>query len=143
MECITNYAEIRVPARAYYAKLARELVAGVGIGKEVPEDVIYEIKLAVTEAFANVVKHAYPTNGLSNGYVKIKCLVNDNDFIVKVSDKGKGFDPDKCIQNEMPTPENLKEGGLGLFIITRLMDDVKFDCNHGRGSSIRMIKKIS
>jgi serine/threonine-protein kinase RsbW len=87
----------------------------------------YKIQLAVDEAFTNIIEHAY--GGENVGDVECSCEFNDPELVIQLIDFGRSFDP-----NSIDAPDlnsNLmdrKTGGLGLYFIHQLMDEVKFYC---------------
>jgi serine/threonine-protein kinase RsbW len=88
---------------------------------------IYSVQLAVDEACTNIIQHAYSNK--SKGQILIQCMLSseNNQFIVTITDWGKSFDPK--IVPKPDTESNLnerKEGGLGLFLINKFMDSVKY-----------------
>jgi len=100
------------------------------VGKEA------EIELALSEALANAVVHGAKSDASKIVECDIACDTNRSLLIV-VRDPGDGFDP-----ASIPSPvvgENLFSGhGRGVYLITQLMDEVKFLKN---GTEIHMIKR--
>jgi serine/threonine-protein kinase RsbW len=86
---------------------------------------VYAVQLAVDEAFTNIVEHAY--GGESDEKIECICQISGDGLSISLRDCGKPFDP--CI---VPTPdldaalEDREVGGLGLYFIYQLMDDVQF-----------------
>lgn len=103
------------------------------------EKEIYAVELAVDEACANIIEHAYEGEG--NGEIECTCnnLIGGLEIIIQ--DDGKPFDP-----NSIPLPDfsvdldELKPRGAGLFIIRNLMDDVSFTFSKKKGNELRMVK---
>ena len=88
---------------------------------------IYSVQLAVDEACTNIIQYAYSNK--SKGQILIQCMLSseNNQFTVTITDWGKSFDPK--IVPKPDTESNLnerKEGGLGLFLINKFMDSVKY-----------------
>jgi serine/threonine-protein kinase RsbW len=88
---------------------------------------IYSVQLAVDEACTNIIQHAYSNK--SKGQILIQCMLSseNNQFTVTITDWGKSFNPKKVPKPN--TESNLnerKEGGLGLFLINKFMDSVKY-----------------
>ncbi len=104
----------------------------------VDEDNVFAIGLAVDEAIANVVEHAYDKAG---GKLQVTCRVEGGDFVVEVRDWGKPFAPE-----DVPEPtlsgslSERKVGGLGLFMMRKLMDDVRFSFEQD-GNVLVMVKR--
>jgi serine/threonine-protein kinase RsbW len=102
---------------------------------------LYEIQLAVDEACANVVKHAY--EGSEPGEMEISCLLEDRTLTIRVRDWGWGFDPDAVEVPDIEAPlERRTLGGLGLFIVKSVMDRVKFTFDPDLGNELTMSKRL-
>ena len=97
-----------------------------------PEE-LADVELAVGEACTNAYKHGSPNGELDE--VRVTCMKNERTLILEVSDNGCGFDP-----NSLTTPDlgNMKEGGIGIFLIRTLVDSVEFDFS--KGTTVRMTK---
>lgn len=98
------------------------------------EEAIFDIKLCLQEALVNAVKHG---NKFDPGLV-VECSVEvlDNRLTIQVRDQGEGFD-DKAVPSPVH-PENLtKTSGRGVYLIKKLMDEVKF---FDRGRGVKMTK---
>ena len=122
-----------MPARTEYLILARLALAG--IAREVPIDqaTLADLKLAVTEACGNAVRHAHPGG---DGAVTVRYSVDDEAMEIRVEDDGPGMEaPDLADLQE----SELSEGGMGLAIIHALVDDVEIGPGPaGRGTIVRM-----
>jgi serine/threonine-protein kinase RsbW len=128
---------LRVPARAEYIALARLALSGLADIVALPEELLADLKLALTEAVSNSVRHAYADG---SGFVSIAYELSGTALAVEVVDDGKGFDP------ERPTPlegEELTEGGLGIAIIRTIADEFELHSRPGaRGSRLRFVKRL-
>lgn len=128
-----------VPAATkYIAQVAKE----VGFG----EHALYQIELAIDEACANVVEHAYP--GEEGGEMEISCYLESSSglgraFVIRVRDWGTGFDPGAVENPNVEAPlEDRGLGGLGLFLVKQVMDQVKFRFDPQRGNELLMFKRL-
>jgi serine/threonine-protein kinase RsbW len=130
---------LRVPARPEYIALARLALSGLADIVSLPEETLADLKLALTEAVSNSVRHAYD-DGAGAGFVSIAYELSGGALAVEVVDDGKGFDP------EQPPPlegEELTEGGLGIAIIRTVADEFELDSRPGvRGSRLRFVKRL-
>src|SRR5439155_12314931 len=81
---------LRVPARAEYVALARLALSGLANIVELPEELLADLKLALTEAVSNSVRHAYADG---SGLVSIAYELGRDTLTVEVVDDGQGFDP--------------------------------------------------
>jgi serine/threonine-protein kinase RsbW len=102
---------------------------------------LYQIQLAVDEACANVVDHAY--RGVEPGDFEVSCLLDDLGLTIDVCDWGRGFELEDVEQPDVDAPlEERTLGGLGLFIVKKVMDDVEFTFDSRSGNRLRMVKRI-
>jgi serine/threonine-protein kinase RsbW len=128
---------LRVPARAEYIALARLALSGLADIVALPEEQLADLKLALTEAMSNSVRHAYAD---ADGFVSIAYELRGDALAVEVVDDGKGFDPDRPPALE---GEELTEGGQGIAIIRTIADEFELDSRPGvRGSRLRFVKRL-
>jgi serine/threonine-protein kinase RsbW len=135
-----NGATVRltIPARAEYITLCRLALTGIARVRDLPEEVLADLKLALTEAASNSVRHAY-SDPEDTGVVEISYELHPDRLVIEVSDEGEGFDP---AESEGP-PEELSEGGLGIAIIRAIADEVEIGTQPGgRGSRLRFEKEL-
>jgi serine/threonine-protein kinase RsbW len=100
--------------------------------------VLADLKLALTEAASNSVRHAYAGND-APGVVEISYELRADRLVIEVTDDGEGFDPAEA---EGP-PEELSEGGLGIAIIRAIADKVEIGTQpDGKGSRLRFEKEL-
>jgi serine/threonine-protein kinase RsbW len=127
---------LTIPARAEYVLLGRLALSGITRMRPLNDETLNDLKLAVTEACTNSVRHAYEENG---GTVDIVYELHDDRLVVEVSDDGEGFDLEKLEEKG-----ELTEGGLGIAIIRALVDEFEVaDRMDGRGSRLRFVKFLS
>jgi len=104
---------------------------------------IGKITLAVDEAVANVMEHAY--EGLEPGDVRVAVRRDEDRFVVTVTDKGHQFDPGSIASPDMR--QHVKMGnrnGLGIFLIRQIMDEINYSYVHKSGhNELRMVKYIT
>lgn len=106
---------------AFIAKLAGR----VGF---LPEQV-HRIELAVDEACANIVLHAYEQKPGGKIVVRVRASPGKG-IVITLIDTGKTFDPD-AVPQHIPEVglDTVKIGGLGIFLMRQAMDDVRFEFN--------------
>ena len=127
---------LTIPARAEYVLLGRVALSGLTRSRAPSEETLNDLKLAVTEACTNSVRHAY---GESNGTVDIVYELHDDRLVVEVTDDGAGFDP-----IEVEHADALSEGGLGIAIIKALADEFEVGKRaDGPGSRLRFVKFLT
>ena len=128
---------LRVPARAEYIALARLALTGLADIVALSEESLADLKLALTEAVSNSVRHAYAGGA---GVVSIGYELTGDSLAVEVVDDGRGFDPDRPLPLE---GEELTEGGLGIAIIRTIADEFELQSQPGvRGSRLRFVKRL-
>lgn len=105
------------------------------------EDQTYDVQMAVDEACTNVIQHAY--GGRSDGTIDITCEKSGNKLVVTVRDFGKRFDPKKVARPRTQDPLSRRNiGGLGIFFMQKMMDQVEFKFSPSEGNRLTMVKKI-
>ena len=95
---------------------------------------IHELALALSEACANVHRHAYA--GRTEGRIDIQVEVETERLQLAVRDYGRSFD---VRVHTPPTLDEPMEGGYGLYLMSRLMDAVHYD-DMGVGTRVVMVK---
>ncbi|HJU48951.1 MAG TPA: ATP-binding protein [Gaiellaceae bacterium] len=132
--------KLTMPAKAEYLILAR--LALTGISREVPmtEAVLADLKLAVTEACGNAVRHAYAAD---RGVVRVVFEVEPEEIEIRVEDEGSGV-PGPRPDTELSEEEaDLAESGMGLAIIRAIMDEFEVEGRgDGAGTLVRMRKRL-
>jgi serine/threonine-protein kinase RsbW len=129
---------LTIPARPEYIALCRLALMGISRVRTVSEELVEDLKLALTEACTNSVRHAYA--GHSNGgVVEIVYELHPDRLAIEVTDDGLGFDP-----HALPGDGDLSEGGLGISIIRAIADEVEIGPQPGgKGSRLRFIKTLT
>jgi serine/threonine-protein kinase RsbW len=129
---------LTIPARAEYITLCRLALTGIARLRELSDELLADLKLALTEAASNSVRHAYGEKDA--GVVDISYQLFADRLVIEVTDEGEGFDPAEA---EGDAAE-LSEGGLGIAIIRAIADDVEFGARPGgRGSRLRFEKALN
>ena len=101
---------------------------------------VYNIQLATDEAASNIIEHAY--EGKPDGLIEISCGVQKNMITIVLVDHGEPFDP-----ADVPAPDlkadlsERKIGGLGIFLMRKLMDEVHYDSNPKKNSNTLTMAK--
>ncbi len=128
----TKILSLVVPAKAEYLSLARLVVAAAAKDEGFSDDIIADIKVALSEACTNVVRHAYHAdNDNIKKVIQIKCYREKSGFQIEVLDYGHGM--------TLPPPPS---EGLGFGIMGSLMDKVDVETSDD-GTTVQMIKEIA
>lgn len=108
------------------------------------EDVaIYRLVLAVDEVATNIVTHGYDEAGLK-GMIRMWCEIDADALKVYIEDTGAPYDPSELQIVDIDQPmEDRKEGGLGVFLALRGVDDLEYANSDGRNRHTFVIKRRS
>jgi serine/threonine-protein kinase RsbW len=129
---------LRIPAKPEYITLCRLALTGIAQLREIDDDTMAELKLALTEAVSNSVRHAYGPNG--DGHVDVTYDLLPDKLAIEVVDDGAGFDPEEAPAFQ---GDELSEGGLGIAIIRSIADEFEIESAPGqRGSRLRFAKRL-
>jgi len=99
------------------------------------EESVFAIELALAEALANVVEHAY--QGDETREIRLTLRIDDEKLALTIRDFGHKFDL------EAYTPPNLDdpaEGGYGVYLIHQLMDEVIYDTSPPQGTKLTLVR---
>lgn len=130
---------LTIPARAEYITLCRLALTGIGRIRELSDELLADLKLALTEAASNSVRHAYAENR-GVGVVEISYELFPDRLVIEVTDEGEGFD----LAEAAGHPGELSEGGLGIAIIRAIADEVEIGAQPGgKGSRLRFEKALN
>jgi serine/threonine-protein kinase RsbW len=130
---------LTIPARPEYITLCRLALTGLARLRPMSDELVADIKLALTEAASNSVRHAY---GDDWGRVEIAYELSGDRLVIEVNDEGEGFDAAE--DGDLGDLENLTEGGLGIAIIRAIADEFVLSRGpQGRGSRLRFAKVLT
>jgi|SRR4051794_9665284 serine/threonine-protein kinase RsbW len=132
---------LTIPAKPEYITLGRLALTGIARLRAEPlsPEVLGDLKLALTEACTNSVRHAY---GEAAGLVHIVYELHSDRLVVEVSDSGEGFEPPTGRTAALGA-DDLAEGGLGIAIIEALSDELEIGEGDDGGSRLRFVKHLA
>jgi len=134
----TRTVRLTIPAKPEYITLSRLALTGLARVRPFPVGTLADLKLALTEACSNSVRHAYSGG---EGRVEISFEISEDRLVVEVVDDGAGFDPGTAENGHLDG--ELAEGGLGIAIIRSIADEVEIGSHpRGRGSRLRFVKLL-
>jgi serine/threonine-protein kinase RsbW len=135
-ETDTRAIRLTIPAKAEYITLGRLALTGLSRLRPLGEETLADLKLALTEACSNSVRHAYAGG---QGAVEILYELHDDRLAIEVVDDGAGFGEGGAHE----PGDDLVEGGLGIAIIRAIADEFELGPrNGGRGSRLRFVKLL-
>ena len=103
----------------------RQMIAGFAAQIGFSDERIQEIVMATEEALVNIFNYAYPETADS---VTVDCRFEDPDrFFIEISDQGAPFDLLSVPEPDLSATVSTRQiGGLGVFFIRKLMDEVRY-----------------
>jgi serine/threonine-protein kinase RsbW len=134
---MTETLRLRIPAKPEYLVLGRLALTGLSRLRPIDPDDLSDLKLALTEACTNSMRHAYGSGG---GSVEIEFVLEPDSILIEVLDEGGGF----RIPDDREPAGDPAEGGLGLAIIRAVTDETAIGSRDGgTGSRLRFRKRLA
>jgi serine/threonine-protein kinase RsbW len=132
------------PAQFENLDHVREFVGAAAQKCGLDASAIYAVQLAVDEGFSNIIDHAYGGECLEK--IECKCQIADAGLTVTLRDCGVPFDPTAIHDPDLAAElEERDIGGLGLYFIRQLMDEVEFsfmrDPETGKSCNVLRMRK--
>src|SRR5215475_14302946 len=141
MESVERTFQLHVPSSTENLSMIREFVGRVGERAGMDSAELTKLELAVDEACANVIEHAYGSDNTRE--VTVKAVLDAECVQIEIVDTGRGFDPAQVEQVNLDQLINQrKSGGLGMRLIRSLMDEVQYQIVPGQKNELRMVKKL-
>ena len=131
---------VQFAAKFEYLDEIREFVGTIARDAGFGDKDVYNIQLATDEAASNIIEHAYEKK--KDGVLELSCGVKDDLITIVLIDHGESFDP-----SEIPLPDlkadlsDRKIGGLGIFLMRKLMDDVHYEVKSNKSNVLTMTKR--
>ena len=133
--------KLSVKSRTENLSIIRDFISNSAAEAGITPDVIENMILAVDEACTNIIKHAYKS--YPDGELIIKTKSTANRFIISITDYGKSFEPDAIPEPDLQKYYRQKRvGGLGMYLMKTLMDDVKYVSIPGKRNEVLLSKNI-
>ena len=132
----TRAVRLTIPAKPEYITLCRLALTGLSRLRPLPDETLADLKLALTEACSNSVRHAYADR---EGSVEILYELHADKLVIEVLDEGDGFQGAETATEA----DELSEGGLGIAIIQAIADEFEIGKRAGgTGSRLRFVKVL-
>jgi len=134
--------ELLVKSTTDNLAIIRDFIKSAANQSGFSEDSAGKIILAVDEACTNIIKHAYKYS--PEGSILIKIKFNDPKFSISITVEGSHFDPNKVPEPDLREYYKQKRvGGLGMFLIKKLMDEVNYSTLSGNKNQVILVKYLS
>jgi serine/threonine-protein kinase RsbW len=133
---------IRTESRLENVELVARAVRGLTGAAGVEARECARVELAVAEAMNNAIRHAYRRE--PGHPVEVVFTLDEDRFTIEVADEGTPMEPRRApvLDFDPGDLEHLPEGGMGLFIIHSVMDEVEYRSRDGR-NSLLMTRRLA
>lgn len=122
--------------------LIGEFVTRAAQAAGLDERAVYAVEMAVDEACSNIIEHAY--GGEGRGDIECAFRIDETGLTITLRDHGRPFDPQSVPQPDLKADiEEREVGGLGIYIMRHLMDEVHFDFTSEEGNVLTLVKRRS
>jgi serine/threonine-protein kinase RsbW len=131
---------VRFAAKFEFLDEIREFVGGIARQGGFSDKDVYNIQLATDEAASNMIEHSY--ENIPDGVIDLSCGMEADQIRIILIDYGEPFDP-----SAIPLPDlkadlsDRKIGGLGIFLMRKLMDEVHYEPKPDKSNVLTMIKR--
>lgn len=126
-----DVVELRIPSKAEWVSIARLATSAVASRLQFSIEDIEDVKLAVSEACINAIARG-------GDRIDIVCESLSNGLRIRVRDYGELARPEAV----EAVAEEATAGGLGIFLIRALMDDVDYQAQAESGADLVMFKRL-
>lgn len=133
----TEVVQLQIPSSAEYITVARKAIEGIGSRLPLTPQQVEDLKLAVGEACTNAVKFSGP----GRPAIRITYTIRRKNVEILVRNRGRAFSRKRYRPVKRPS-ELLSEGGMGLYLIDQVMDEVNIHSRSGI-TTVRMVKRLS
>jgi serine/threonine-protein kinase RsbW len=115
---------LHLPAKLENLGRFKESVADCVSTEGFDQKRIQEIELALEEALVNIFNYAYPEEA---GDVEVNCKIENGQFIIEIIDAGIPFDMTSLSDPDLTADvDERKIGGLGIFLLKKMVDEVRY-----------------
>ena len=134
--------EIKLPNQLKYLTVVANLVGEACTVHQISLRDREDILLAVDEALTNIIKYAYEVG--SPQYFTVRLTFDPGTVCIEFEDRGKPFDPlNTTLSSYQGNLENQNLGGLGIFLIKKLMDRTEYHYRVDKGNCLTLVKRVS
>ena len=133
--------DLRIQSETEGLKAVREFVGEVVRASQMDALLQNRITLAIDEAVTNIIKHAYEEG--RKDWIEIQIDVSPTRFLVVILDTGRSFNPKRV--DPLDIADNIQrghQGGLGIFLMRQIMDEVEYTFREGIKNELRMVKYL-
>jgi serine/threonine-protein kinase RsbW len=130
---------ITIPAQMSYLSQVRDFIEHIGRKFRYSDKVTNSFKLVIEEACTNIIRHGY--RDIKGGEITLKAIIRRQSLTIVIIDQGISYDPRQANTPDLQKYIQIgKKGGLGIFMMRKLMDDVQYNITN-RGNELRLTKQ--
>lgn len=108
-----------------------EFIEEIGNDFSLSPDIVFNLNLVLEEAVVNVINYAYPKE--EHQYIYLSATMKDGSIVLVLTDTGKEFDPTAAPEADITLSADERQiGGLGIFLIRQIMNEVKYERIEGK-----------
>lgn len=134
--------KLKVKSKTENLSIIRDFISSSAAEAGVAADAVENIILAVDEACTNIIKHAY--RSFPDGELIIKTKSTLSRFVISITDYGKSFEPEMIPEPDLQKYYRQRRvGGLGMYLMKTLMDDVKYISIPGKYNEVMLSKNLN
>ena len=132
---MTYETNLTIPSQGEYLSQVRAWLIDPATRAHLSPEELGDVHLAVTEACANIIEHAY--GGRSDRTIFLTATARDDRLSVTIRDTGERFDPSSVRRPDLEEP---REGGYGMYLMDTVMDSVDYDHSAAAGTRLTLVK---
>lgn len=130
--------ELSVPATMAQLVEVRSFIEHIGKKYKIADKIVNSFKLVADETCTNIIRHGY--QNVKDGKITIRAIIRRLSVTVVIIDQGKNFDPRQIGNPDLQQYVKIgKKGGLGIFMMRKLMDDIQYNLT-SQGNELRLMK---
>ncbi|MBR5299581.1 MAG: ATP-binding protein [Bacteroidales bacterium] len=108
-----------------------EFIEELGNDFSLSPDIVFNLNLVLEEAVVNIINYAYPKEEHESIYLSAK--MHEGSIVLVLTDTGKEFDPTAAPEADVTLSADERQiGGLGIFLIRQIMNEVKYERIEGK-----------
>lgn len=108
-----------------------QFVDEVGEKFSLTPDIVFNLNLVLEEAVVNIINYAYPKE--EHQFIYLSAKLHEGSIVFVLTDTGKEFDPTQAPDADITlSAEDRPIGGLGIFLIRQIMNEVKYERIEGK-----------
>src|SRR5271165_3830810 len=130
------HLRLALPSHPRFLSVVRAAVGELGVIYGLPDEACVAVTLAVDEALANIIRHAY--RNLHDQEIEFECLVNEEQMEFTLLDHGEPPDLTRICARPL---DELALSGRGTHIIKAIMDEVSYE-KVSTGNQLKLVKRL-